>query len=206
VKSLLVVVLLLSVVHPVNSQQKTSVQINGTEIPARLVDGQLLVRPEDVARATGGTISYDGNRVQLRVGATGSALPEDRLGSVKGNLSFYFNDNYGNKPDAGAKVYLVEGLLDPSSLDEYSANGDSFSVGAGIARRTYKLFATSQADGNGSFLFDRVPHGVYTVVEISSHAKGSSSRDILGKIFTELVNVTDDRAIDASHDFGVSAY
>jgi hypothetical protein len=39
----------------------------------------------------------------------GSSDAVNGAGMVKGTFTYYFNENYGNRPDVGAKVWIIKG-------------------------------------------------------------------------------------------------
>jgi cell division protein FtsB len=132
------------------------------------------------------------------------------VGGLKGTLTYYFNGNYGDKPDSGAEVWL---------LTEEQAKAVATKVGGELSRELIPANAgvvavidvqsgghLSQtiADGSGNFSMDHVPVGTYWVVIKSKHANGRDSRDILGKVTFKRVQIGEGQTVDASHDFGMT--
>jgi hypothetical protein len=209
----------------------SAVVINGHRIPSKVVAGQVLVTPEDFARAIGATLSYSpsgmsitmmqGNVDPSEITALNSGKSE--RGRVRGTLTFFFNSNYGNKPDAGSQVWLVEGPMsdiaanDLFLFDEKNQllitrsptvpGGTQYSKEWGTQ---YQVFRHTIADGNGNFELSDVPVGQYTLIRQSNHAKGSAGkitqRDISGRLSLISIEIKPGETLDASWDFGRTVY
>ena len=136
-------------------------------------------------------------------------------GSIRGTLTYYFNENYGDKPDVGAKVWVLEGwvqecpetwMVMPATdgtgelfyVEPAKERGRMYSVGVGVRRETI-------ADGNGNFAIEGLPPGQYTVIFESAHAVHALSlRDCVGKHEWRWIRVEPGGTVDVSHDFGMT--
>jgi hypothetical protein len=178
------------------------VVVNGDLVPARVVAGEVLVRPEDFANAIHATVTYANGRTIVKTTTPTEAradIPVVTTGTIKGTLIYYF---YGNRPDTGSMAYLLGGSVKLKSGSAIEASGDVFKAfGAGIPDQVFKLLRQSEADGNGTFAFSAVPSGDYTVIIESNHSEGKDSRN---KIETTHVVLKPGESFDASNDFGTS--
>jgi hypothetical protein len=164
---------------------------------------------------------------------TASALPAAAAptgnGRIKGTLTFFFNENFGSKPDVGAQIVLIRGFLDPIPDEAYAVFVPTMLLVGTEEKVMHVTVADTVADGNGNFEIVDVPPGQYTIVMKSSHAKGKfvgvvvttdkkgkplkkprtehhlNKRDILGVVFSSPVTVEPGRTANVSHDFGTSA-
>jgi len=121
-----------------------------------------------------------------------SATPVVGTSSIRGILVYYFNSNFGNKPDAGARVYLVRGEIPAPSTN--------------VALRTVaeQAFRQTIADGQGAYQFSNLPPGTYSVLLQSSHSKGSEEPDLQGKLHHKVLVLQEGEGADVSHDFGMT--
>jgi hypothetical protein len=67
-------------------------------------------------------------------------------------------------------------------------------------------FLKSVADSDGKFGFDNVAPGSYTLVLLSKRANGLAVRDRQGKMRFKKLVLHQGEIVDASFDFGVTAY
>jgi hypothetical protein len=192
---------------PAPAQTTSSVVVNGRDIPAITINGKTYVTPEDVARALGGSLSYAGSTIILTSPATVHSASDAAGGKIAGVLTYYFNDNYGSKPDVGAEVYLLDGDIDLKPNQMHSPMNDhTYLIWNASGPVQYHVAASTSADGSGKFELSNVPAGKYTLLVQSKHAVGAVSRDIPGKMFIKPIAIKDGDVIDASHDFGPSAF
>lgn len=126
------------------------------------------------------------------------------VGQIRGTITFYFNDNFRTQPDVGSKVYLLQG-----DWSNCMISSDEQLYNSIVIRKNY--YRKTSVDGNGNFLFEKVPAGRYCVFIISSHTKGSGEppyekMEILGKTLQETVDVKAGESVDVSHDFGMTYF
>jgi hypothetical protein len=186
------------------------VVINAQLVSSTVFDGKVYVTPEDVARALGASLSYSASGVAL----TTTPVPPQPVptapqpvlnGSIRGTLTFYFNDNYKDKPDSGTDIWLLSGNINISE-DTYAhfARGDSYGIGGGQDGGNtvfYPIIRHTIADGAGSFAISDVPPGDYSLVMESKHASGSGHRDAYRKTYVAHLTISAGGTSDASHDF-----
>jgi hypothetical protein len=132
-----------------------------------------------------------------------------QTGRVKGVLTYYFNTNYGNKPDVGALVALIQGYVQIPQ-DEFVIMLQFFNQ-LNIGSQEYKNVKYTVADGNGNFEIDDIDAGEYTLVIQSRHVHGSSGGRVLKKdagdrVESRSIKVQPGQTVDASYDFGISAF
>ena len=127
-------------------------------------------------------------------------------GHIRGTLTYYFNANYGSKPDVGSQIWLMTGQIEiPSSA--YFVNFSDTSGGIKIDQNYYCPIAHTIADGNGVFNLDDVQSGDYTLIIQSDHTKGGVTKwDLLGRVVTFPVPLSPGQTIDKSWDFGISTF
>ena len=127
---------------------------------------------------------------------------------IRGTLTFFFNANFGSKPDVGSSVLLLPANTVINESDVFIPLPGSALIGD----KSYTPLAQSMADGSGNFEISNVPAGDYTLVLKSSHAKGGyganrvTHRDTDGRVVTLGIHVSAGQTIDASHDFGMSSF
>lgn len=141
--------------------------------------------------------------------ASPQALVSRQTGRVKGVLTYYFNTNYGDRPDVGALVALIQGYVQIPQ-DEFVIMLQFFNQ-VNIGSQEYKNVKYTAADGNGNFEIDDIDAGEYTLVIRSQHVHGSSGgrvlkRDAGGRVESRSIRVQAGQTVDTSHDFGISAF
>ena len=129
-------------------------------------------------------------------------VPTDRSVVTTGTITGTISGNYGNKPDAGSMVYLIQGFGNINSGELFTPFQDKLQIfGEGVTRREYLLQKQSVTDGNGNFQFDGVPEGEYTVIVRSNHTQDKPFNQ---KIAVKHLTLKAGDSLDASQDFGVS--
>jgi hypothetical protein len=159
-------------------------------------------------------------------GASSGAKPQagesqptqSATGTIKGTMTYYFNRNYGNKPDTGAQVWIVEpGVQIPEDCFFMGFSLMGISSQATIVqpdtryKREVHVFAYTLADGSGNFTIANVPSGTYTLVMESAHTNGSidgraTARDTPHRIVCWQVTVRPGATVDKSWDFGTTLF
>jgi hypothetical protein len=180
----------------------TPVVVDGDLVPSRVVAGEVLVRPEDFAKAIRATVTYSNGGIVVKTTPTVARadIPVVTTGTIKGTLIYNF---YGIRPDTGSRAYLLAGSVTVKNGSAIEANGDVFKAfGAGVPDQVFKLLRQSEANGSGIFEFSAVPSGSYTVIVESNHTEG---KDYRNKIETTHVVLKAGESFDASNDFGTSS-
>lgn len=210
------------------------------------VNGVHYVAVSDLARSLNGTVRRDGDRLALsiepsafppmiRVSNKPSAIivegPRSALssvssqgqfaqatgkGTIRGTVIYYFNRNYGSKPDTGTGIWLVgpkveipEDRMFLGTTQEIilvNPKNDSQKVTIPVVRHT-------MADGNGNFELLDIPAGSYTIIMESEHTNGPrgealriTQRDVLHRIEYRDIEVRPNQTTDASLDFGMTNF
>ena len=198
---------------PDSSKTEKVLIVNGKQVDGRIIlsNDRRYIAIEDLATSLNGTVSYRGNEIIMNiptaqeVTSKSPSSVEISKGKIKGILTYYFNVNYGSKPDVGSEVYVVESWFDIPESAVFMGFSDSFSVSVNNEIKKYPLINKTVADGTGSFEVDNVPPGKYTVVLKSKHAKGDLTlRDSNGKVLLRSVTVKPGETVDGSCDFGIS--
>ncbi len=182
-----------------------SVVVNGQSIPSQVIErnGKHYIAVEDLSESLGGTLTFAGQSIVLDLSAVrpkqtppATAL----LGRVRGTLTYYFNSNYGNRPDVGAEAWLLHGY--PKLPDDaiFSCTDISCNVG----NSEFLIVKHTVADGSGNFEFSNLNPGVYTIISQSKHSNGRSQRDVTGKVVEREIYVGSGDTVDAAWDFGKS--
>jgi hypothetical protein len=148
-------------------------------------------------------------------------------GRIKGVVTYYFNDNFGDKGDVGAEVFLVAGVVElPADTSEFKVSKDQISITSYLSSKEFKqnrdaeknhlpvphpvpqtilfpVIDSTVVDMNGNFQLDDVSIGSYTVVIRSSHSRGEyfKKRDVLGRVRCIATLVTANRTADVSYKF-----
>jgi hypothetical protein len=130
--------------------------------------------------------------------------------TVTGTITYYFNKNYGNKPDVGSKVFLLSGIHPNVIIDR---NKD---LHFAITIRKTNVVKETSVDGNGNFRIERVAPGQYTVLVISNHTRfpatdgqrptGYGEMSILGGCYQKSITLNAGDTVDCSNDFGTTYF
>jgi hypothetical protein len=131
---------------------------------------------------------------------TRSQKQEVPNGRITGTLTYFFNYNYGNKPDVGAVVWLVRGFVDIPETAYFHGPENIMTVAGPVQ---YEPIMRTVADGDGNFVLPDVRPGAYTVIAESAHRNGTSARDKPGKVATFQVAVKPGEASVCSWNFGL---
>ncbi|MHB8754972.1 MAG: hypothetical protein ACYC92_08460 [Candidatus Acidiferrales bacterium] len=143
-----------------------------------------------------------------------------QTGRIKGALTYYFNENSGDKADVGSKVWLLSGRVEISESASQGTVWDDAGKHTILKVKThrgtasevtnkYKILRYTVADGNGDFELSGVSAGQYTLVIGSNHstmpyAIGEGFTMPIGKIKAIVVELKPGETFDASTDFGMS--
>jgi hypothetical protein len=182
-------------------------QAASTEV--KMIDGRYYVPVDDLAKALGATTT-----ITLKPGAgaeialalpTSPKAPDKQPGSIGGVITYYFNANFGDKPDTGAKLQLVQGdVMIPKTsfllLDTVIKPGKN---GAKDEETELKVVSEGTADGSGRYELKDVPAGQYTLIITSSHRKDASLRDVSGQVICLPVLIKAGMTQNQSWNFGL---
>jgi hypothetical protein len=221
-------------------QPAASVFVNGQPIRGKVleIDGKHFVAVEDLAQSLRGTIAYGESQILLTflklpipaqspssqspsatapapiASAPSITAQPLETGGVKGTLTYFFDFHTGNKPDAGAKAWLVKGRAEIPANQNFVAT--STALGTTANPEQYGVVKYSVADEKGNFELPDVPAGQYTLVLQSAHTKwtlndkrdffgrgnGHNPRDSSGRVVFLSVTVKQGEVAEASKDFG----
>jgi len=171
------------------------------------------------------TFTFKGNTITLAesqvssihfqaFGDTSSAISQQLTRSrLNGVVTYFFNENYGHRPDVGAEIYILQRNkvdIDTSAIRDYriikllaqirqaSAKALSDSDKIALNKQDIKAFEVCSAiknskhaiklvaDGNGSYSTE-LPPGEYYILIVSQHRKDLTITEVGGKInFTTL--------------------
>lgn len=182
-----------------------------------VLDGQLL--PIKARRL--------GDGIYIEIGAIGKVLNWDMQSSdsiiaiktnqaltratakVSGTITYYFNRNYGNKPDTGSKVLLIQHdpSFSPQAEDMFLALEPNVRLKKKSGEdHSFAIVAATAVDGNGRYELNSLKPGKYILIIQSSHARGMDSLNVLGKVFTIALDIAAGDSRDMSHDFGMTSF
>jgi len=185
-------------------------------------NGRYYVAIDDLAKAlnaTTTTTTKPGQGTTINLLLSKSAIAED-VGTIKGVITYYFNFNFGNKPDVGASVTLIEGEVKiPATHQFLGGSGKAYitdvpAVKAAIDQgndpkkgvekfiTSYKVIQHATANGDGSYEMNDVPVGRYSVVIQSAHREDDKNRrDMVGLVHVNIIDVRGGQVEDASYNF-----
>ena len=191
------------------------VLVNGQAIPVNVIEsnGTVYVPVDAIAKALGADVKIERGEVRVAQPAplapiVSTAAPITPI--VKGRLTWYNSVWEPGKPDPGAQAWL---LNDTQAHDLARAAGGTITepipknqAGWEAKLTETLLFPHAVADEDGKFSFINVAPGPYLLVAKSVRANGLATRDRNGKIRFQQVQVTNGGTVDASIDFGPTAY
>ena len=215
---------LFSAVYVLAQSAKNRLFINDKLVSEELLlnKGRYYVAIDDLAKALNATSA---TKTKPGEGAViNFALPKPEVvvdtGSVKGVITYYFNENFGDKVDTGAKIWLVEGELTVSTAETFLGSDEQMIIrndtelqsardrgnDAETIRKMvkyYKVIQRTTVDGNGNYDMKNIPVGKYTLFIQSKHRKELNNRDVLGVLRTIPVEVKKGQMRDGSTSFGL---
>jgi len=153
----------------------------------------------------------------------------DSTGTVKGTLTWQYNEFIGTKGDVGAKVVLIPATDEFSDKD--TADNSTFAVLLSQTPQGKNGIYTTKADGYGHYELSGIPARSYYLVFVSNNATGYLDKEkicltattLLKPLFTadeweslerhlllnkhevRTVDVEKGKTITESHDFGYTA-
>jgi hypothetical protein len=146
--------------------------------------------------------------------STGQKSDREKVSEIKGTVTYYFNSSLGDKPDAGANVYLVKST--PANVNGFYfslADTNSYFLDAGEDRLflhifmkgcnrkyTFEKIAGTKVDGNGNYSIKNIKPGKYCLVIKSEHTIGIGRHD--RNLFARDINFEEGITLDFSHGFG----
>jgi hypothetical protein len=192
------------------ARRQLSVYLNGKLMNAQAIDrnGVVFVPLRAVAEALGASVRFESGAVYLdaapvapsqsREAGVQHNLPAPQqtpvTGTIRGVVTYYFNVNFGDRPDTGAEAVLFKDDAAPPYevvvQDEYAVElvdeGRVLQTSSAQGASRYQVVRVTSADGNGNFVFEKVPPGKYVVVIESRHiesrhGKGPGVRGVLGR-------------------------
>jgi hypothetical protein len=177
--------------------------INGRQIEGSLLknDQRFYVSIDAVAQAFGGSVSYEADKILLRLPELPGMESASKLavGSVKGTISYYDFRRQMSAPDSSAKLFLVKGNVARISEDSMFL---AINTGAILSPKGLTVVKTTIADGSGNYELMNIPPGEYTLIIRSNHKTAVSARDVVEGVlaqFTVVVSAGD--IVQKSFDF-----
>lgn len=127
---------------------------------------------------------------------------------IYGTLTWTAGLFKGNPPDYGGKVWLVKEEEITALAKEAGGTAEEPipTRATGWTTKLDAMFPKTIADGNGKFAFTNVAPGNYLIIYSSKRANGLSARDRGGKMRFKTITIEAGKPVDASFDFGVTAY
>ncbi|MDX1806603.1 MAG: S-layer homology domain-containing protein [Paenisporosarcina sp.] len=180
-------------------------------------------RPND--SLTRGQISAFISRGMQRPGFEPISSPGvSGVGTVKGSVTWQYNDFIGTKPDVGAKVFLIPNGFKHTNFTDLNL----FTMIGSIPKLSNLHYA--KVDGFGYYELNDVPAGDYTIIITSKNTTRNPDSDIMVKLVLEKllgptnyalfelfnlkinkhewysIEVKKDRTLNVSKDFGNTYY
>lgn len=185
--------------------------INGTPVDnaVKTIGGKTYVDLDAISKPLNISVKKSASVVVVESGSSDGKTLSSSSTTVFGNLSYYFNRNFGNKPDVGSKVFLLEANEQFSfqSSDFVLFIGDKVIVTPDAnGKKEYAILYSTASDGNGRFEFKGVKAGTYWLLAQSAHAKGNSKAEVSGKLLSKKIEIAVGQTIDVSHDFGMTYF
>jgi len=194
-------------------QSEASVVLNGQLLKSKAhkISGHVYVDANEIGSILGWNSQNSGSTLIIN---TSQKLLTNKGGRISGVVTYYFNDNYGNKTDTGSKVYLIkyDSQFSPEINDYLREFVSDIRVsknlregGVSDGNQSFPIVATSAVDGNGHYELTGVGSGEYILIIISAHTKGNGMLNSGGKIYTKSIEVINGSDINISNDFGMSS-
>lgn len=142
-------------------------------------------------------------------------------GSLKGTITWQYNDYVGTKPDVNAKILLIRTDFDKNTI----ADEEAALFALGSAPKDSGLF-TAKANGYGNYEIGNLPVGEYHILVVSGQTKRDLSQPIDEYVTSTLqpyarnweefsvlglsanqyelstITIEENQTLDFSHDFG----
>jgi len=158
-----------------------------------------------LASAPAPVVTATTTTVTLTVPPHAAAAP-----SITGKLTYYLNLFNTSAPDSGAQVWLVN----EASVAALAAAAGGMAyepippraVGWDAKLTGNNQFPHRVADSHGEFVFEDVAPGAYLAIYRSTRVNGLALRDRQGKMRFKKILVQPGVTVDASLNFGVTAY
>jgi hypothetical protein len=133
-------------------------------------------------------------------------LPPPTVAAIRGRLTWTQSIITTHPSDIGAQVWLLS-ADEVTALAKSAGGTNEEPIPASATGWPAKLnYPATTADTEGRFGFDNVAPGVYTLIMVSQHANGLAARDRHGKMRFKKIVVHAGEIVDASFNFGVTAY
>lgn len=180
-----------------------------------LVKGQAYIPVSDLAKYLSARVSITkaadkGQTVRLTLASGSQKQPRDgkAAGSVSGVVTYYFNENYGTRPDVGSVVLVLPGRVQlPYDkyllfLDDDLVLTSSLEFNADESKESkVRIVKRTAVDGNGAYHVSGIEPGTYTLLIKSSHRSGTSHRDIRGNVYCQTLQITSGCSVDVTYEF-----
>jgi hypothetical protein len=161
---------------------------------------------------------------------TDKKIDSKQPASIAGVVTYFFNDNYGFKPDVGSNIFIVNNKytkIDSSALlimlyyqisvkrkealsllgsgitKDDEENTDRLDVMADSIRKIVKNNMHTiklTADGNGSYSRQLDP-GLYSILIVSKHRNANSKTELFGKIHLEIIRFESGKQYSVNAEF-----
>lgn len=148
-----------------------------------------------------------------------TSTEQKKEGKISGIVSYFFNDNYGYKPDIGASVLIIDVKKIPSfnyDIIKKFKNGECKQPNDAIDKSTYEELSKIKfdkidtclrlaVDGNGSFSTN-LSLGEYYIYVISNNRESHATftEGVLGKFDFDKVEIKSDETVRLNVKFGLN--
>jgi hypothetical protein len=176
--------------------------VNGRQVEGSLLknDQRFYVSIDALAQALGGSVSYEADRIVLRLPELPSTESASKVatGTVKGTISYYDPRRQVSVPDSSAKLFLIKGTIARISEDSMFL---AINTGDILAPKGLTVVKTTIADGSGNYELISIPPGEYTLIIQSNHKTAVSDRDLHGVLAQFAIGISAGNIVQKSFDF-----
>ncbi|MBR2569810.1 MAG: hypothetical protein IKE34_11585 [Paenibacillus sp.] len=156
--------------------------------------------------------------------STSSNARQTGTGSMKGVVTWQYNDDVGTKPDVGARVALIKW----KPKQKYDDKIFGLTLASTDSLEKQGIYS-AKADGYGNYILDNIPEGTYLCIirsekTMSDLTMEDETKKAIDELFAaetsenlkrhlmtkkhvlEIVEITEGEAFTYSHDFGYTYF
>ncbi|MFG0212381.1 hypothetical protein ACFU8X_04710 [Brevibacillus porteri] len=206
----------LAPVSPVSTGQEADTNQQSNAVPVT-AEGNSIT---EVAKPAAYPVETQGQQSNGEGQVGQPALPTQK-GSLKGTITWQYNDFVGTKPDVNAKILLIRTDFDKNTITDVEEG--VFAIG--LAPKNSGLFA-AKANGYGNYELGNLPVGEYHVLVVSAQTTRNIDLPVDEYPITKLkpyiqkwddflslslmdkkyqvstITIEEGQTLDLSHDFG----